>query len=94
MTNAELLEECKKGIGIPNESTNMDGPLNTKLKAVKAYMKGAGVSDAKMEDDLAVGVIVIGVTDIWSIDAGEIKFSPVFNLMLCQLAVGSLTSTE
>jgi len=48
-------------------------------------MKGAGVPVEKLSDDLAVGVIVMGVADIWEQSGGEVRFSPVFNTMLTQL---------
>ncbi len=94
MTDAELLLECKKGLGIPAASTGFDGVLAQKLLSVKAYMTNAGVSEDRMEDDLAVGIIVIGVTDLWSIQGGEIKFSPVFHVLLSQLAITSLADAE
>jgi len=89
MTDAELLIECKKGLNIPVTGTGFDGVLTQKLLAVKSFMKGAGVSDEMMDDDLAVGVIVIGVTDLWSLQGGEVKFSPAFYTLLSQLAIGS-----
>jgi hypothetical protein len=92
MTNIELLIECKKGLNIPTAATNFDGTLTQKILAVKSYMQGAGVSNVMLEDDLAVGVIVMGVTDLWNLEGGEIKFSPVFNTLLTQLAVRSLPS--
>ena len=45
-------------------------------------MARAGVSEEIMEDDLAIGVIVMGVADLWNIEGGEIKFSPAFNTLL------------
>lgn len=86
MTDAELLIECKIGLNIPVESTNFDNVLMQKLLAVKSYMKRAGVSEGAMDDDLAIGVITMGVADLWGIEGGEIKFSPAFNTLLSQLA--------
>ena len=88
MTDAELLTECKKGLNIQVESSAFDGVLTQKLLAVKSFMKRAGVSDELMLDDLAVGVIVMGVADLWNEGGGEIKFSPAFNTLLSQLAMG------
>jgi hypothetical protein len=87
VTDAELLIECKKGLDIQVDSTDFDGVLNQKLLAVKSYMKRAGVSDETMADDLAVGVIVMGVADLWNSVGGEIKFSPAFNTLLTQLSM-------
>jgi hypothetical protein len=86
MTNEELLVECKNGLSIQVESTAFDGVLTQKLLAVKSFMKRAGVSEEALEDDLGVGVIVMGVADLWNVEGGEIKFSPAFNTLLSQLA--------
>jgi uncharacterized membrane protein (DUF441 family) len=92
MTNEELLIEWKKGLNMPTTSTNFDGTLTQKILLVKSYMKGAGVSDEMMLDDLAVGIIVLGVTDLWNLTSGDVKFSTVFNTLLTQLSIRSLPS--
>jgi len=89
MTDAELLIECKKGLGPQVEGTDFNDVLTQKLLAVKSFMLGAGVSETSMLDDLAVGIIVMGVADLWNVEDGEIKFSPVFYSLLSQLAIGS-----
>lgn len=88
MTDNQLLNECKKGLNIPLESTAFDSVIKQKLLAVKQFMIGAGVKGERLESDLAVGVIVMGVTDLWEIKAGEVKFSPAFLTLLTQLAAG------
>jgi hypothetical protein len=87
VTDAELLLECKKSLNIQPETSHFDGVLNQKILVVKSYMTRAGVSAAAMEDDMAVGIIVMGVADLWNIGGGEIKFSPAFNTLLSQLAL-------
>lgn len=86
MTNDDLLIECKKGLSLPNDSTDFDGVILQKIMAVKSFMTGAGVSSVVMNDDLSVGVIVLGVTDLWNLTGGETKFSPVFFVLLNQLS--------
>lgn len=81
----ELLIECKKGLGISADSVDFDGLLNQKILTIRSYMKNAGVSAAKMEDDLAVGVIVMGVADLWQTQGGAVKFSPAFQTIVNQL---------
>ncbi|MEN2765678.1 hypothetical protein [Ornithinibacillus xuwenensis] len=85
-----LIIECKKGLGIsiePNEA--IDGVVKQKILIIVAYMKGSGVNDETIaENDLSTGVIVLGVTDLWNLNSGEVKFSPVFNTLLTQLAAG------
>lgn len=85
MTNTELLAECKKGLGIQEDTTGFDGVLSQKVTAVKSFMKRAGVSDETLNSEDAVGVIVMGVGDIWNQEAGEVKFSPAFITMTAQL---------
>jgi Flp pilus assembly CpaF family ATPase len=89
MTDIELLAEVKKGLSIPASNTVFDSVLTQKIKAVKSYMSGAGVSQELLSDDLAVEVIVLGVTDIWKLDGGEVKLSPAFNMLLTQLVFRS-----
>jgi hypothetical protein len=93
MTDAELLTEVKIGLGIPVSNTGFDNPLTQKLLTVKAFMSGAGVSDTVLASDLAVGSIVTGVTDIWKLDGGEIKYSTVFLMNVGQLAAMSYLLT-
>ena len=89
MNDAGLLAECKKGLGMPVNGDTFDGPLNQKVLTVKMYMSNAGVSEEMLANDLAVGTIVMGVTDLWNIQGGVIKFSPLFYDFLTQLAIKS-----
>lgn len=93
MTNDELLIECKKGLNIPLDSTNFDGTLNQKILIVKSYLLGAGVSEIMLVDDLSMGTIVMGVTDLWNISGGTIKFSPLFYDFATQLVIRSGVTT-
>lgn len=88
MDKDKILKDCKIGLNIPVESTEMDPILNQKLLAVTLFMKNAGVSDESMENDLAAGVIVMGVTDLWELKSGQVKFSPAFFTLVNQLALG------
>ena len=83
-----ILNECKKGLNIPVESIDFDPVLNQKIKAVQMFMRNAGVSESNLENDLAIGVIVMGVSDLWELKSGEVKFSPVFYTLVSQLAMG------
>lgn len=85
MTDSELLAQCKTGMGIQGDSTALDAVLFQKLLAVKSFMAGAGVTDEALNDDMAAGVIVMGVTDLWNLKSGEIKFSPAFYTLVSQL---------
>ncbi|WP_067725363.1 hypothetical protein [Oceanobacillus damuensis] len=88
MTTDELVVECKKGLNIAVDNTELDGILKQKIIAVKSFLKNGGVSEEVMATDDAIGVIVVGVTDLWELKAGEVKFSPVFFTLATQLASG------
>lgn len=88
MTDAELLVQVKAGIG--HSGAFHDGVILPKAKAVVGYMSKAGVNIENLYSDTGIACICIGVTDIWNISSGEIKFSPVFEMMLNQLAIASL----
>jgi len=89
MSDSELLTQCKIGLNINQSTTDLDGVIMQKLFAVKGFMANAGVSENVLESDLAVGCIVLGVSDLWQLSGGDVKFSPVFHVMLAQLAFKS-----
>jgi len=90
INDAGLLAECKKGLGMPVNSSVFDGPLTQKVLTVKMYMAGAGVSATILDTDLAIGTIVMGVIDIWSVEGGNIKFSPLFYNFVTHLSIKSV----
>lgn len=88
MTDEELLIECKAGLGYSSAANEaIDRPLMQKLVAVKSYLRGAGVTPEMLEDPLAISVIVMGVSDLWEVKSGEVKFSPAFFTLSNQLAM-------
>lgn len=90
MNDDDLLRACKQGLNIPESSTAFDAVLNQKIQAVKSFMVGGGVSEPMLADPAAVGAIVVGVTDIWNLSGGRIRFSHVFYTLTNQLAARSL----
>lgn len=84
MTEPELIIECKLGLGY-QEDAEIDRPISQKINTVKGFMKRAGVSEDILNSPDAVGVIVMGVGDIWNQEAGAVKFSPAFISMVSQL---------
>lgn len=84
-----ILDEVKKGLQISSDNTELDGVISQKILAVQSYMLGAGVSEVMIADDLAVGVIVMGVGDMWNLKEGAVKFSELFNTLLSQLVYRS-----
>jgi len=83
----ELRDACKVGLGIT--SALLDPAIDQKVALVQGYMLGAGVSAAAMEGAQAVGVLVLGVSDLWELKPGEVKLSAAFNMALTQLCAGS-----
>lgn len=84
----DLLAECMKGLGITSPPEDIEKALKQKLLAVKGFMLGSGVSKEKMHSDLGVGVVVMGVTDLWELESGKVKFSPAFFTLVTQLSMG------
>lgn len=87
MAKPDFLAECKIGLGIDVDTTDLDGPVKQKIVAVQSFLKNGGVKDEVLLSDAAIGAIVVGVTDLWDLKSGEIKFSPVFYTLANQLAV-------
>lgn len=88
MTQNELLIAVKAGLSI--SGTYNDTVLTQKMLAVTGYMTNAGVSETNLYSDLGVACICVGVTDLWNLTSGEIKFSPAFGMLVEQLTVVSL----
>lgn len=93
MNNDLLLIACKQGLRISESTTSFDGLLLQKIATVKGFMENAGVSAEIMSSDLGQGTIVLGVSDIFGVAAGDIKFSAVFNMFVTQLALKSNVSS-
>ncbi len=94
MTDEDLVIECKKGLGYQLSTTSIDWTILQKVRAVKTFMRGAGVPDEVAASEDAVGAIVIGVGDLWALNPGEVKFSPLFYTMLTQLACGNSAGSD
>jgi len=85
MTANERLAAVKTGMGI--RTTAHDTLITQKMNAVYGAMQNAGVTDVLIDSDEGIGVLCVGVTDLWSLTPGEIKFSPAFSMLLEQLVV-------
>lgn len=84
MTEAELLIEVKKGLGITG--SYQDNTILRHMKDVKSFCEQSGVRLDLLESDASVGLLIRGVADLWNLASGEIKFSPYFMQRLIQLA--------
>lgn len=84
-----IVTQCKIGLGLSAESNDaIDGLLTQKIATVKAVLIKGGVAEEKLEAESAIGIITMGVTDIWEVRAGEAHFSPAFIMLATQLAMG------
>lgn len=88
MTDFELLEKVKAGLGVTGTAT--DPTISIKMLAAKQYLVNAGVTTEQIETELGIATLTVGVSDLWNLASGEVKFSPAFNILLTQLAVVSL----
>jgi hypothetical protein len=52
-------------------------------------MIGAGISTEKLESDLGIACLTVGVNDLNNLNCGEVKYSPAFNIILTQLQIAS-----
>lgn len=80
MTDDELMEKVKTGLRVSGDSN--DGTLFIKTIATKEFMLNAGVTQAQIETNLGIAVLTLGVSDLWNIVAGEVKFSEAFMIVL------------
>ena len=81
----EMLEKVKTALGITGEY--QDATLQIYLDEVVAYLKDAGVSEDILASDVATGIIVRGVADLWNYGSGGTTLSPYFMQRAIQLAV-------
>lgn len=84
MTDAELLTEVKKRIGITGDY--QDDTLAGHIQDVKDFMQDAGVSEEVMQTTKIIGAVTRGVSDLWDYGSGNGEFSPYFFQRVTQLA--------
>lgn len=90
-TTADLVTKCKIALQIDTTTNDLDDLLSQHILAVNGFMSNAGVSDAQMNSDLGVGVIVLGVNELWNLEGTEAEFSKMFHMLLTQLKFMSMT---
>ncbi len=88
MTDVELLAKVKTGLSVTG--TYNDATLTTKILAAKQYMVNAGITTENLETELGITALTVGVSDLWNLSPGEVKFSPAFDILICQLKAVSI----
>ena len=84
MTEAEILKEVKKALGITGAF--LDGTLLIYVKEVIQYLLGAGAPSGIVYSSASVGVISRGVSDLWNYGAAGGKLSEYFMQRAIQLS--------
>lgn len=99
MTDAELLEKIKVGLGITG--AYQDETLKLYIEDVKNYLSDAGVSAEIISSSAAVGVIIRGVSDLWNYGMGTAELSTYFiqrafqlKYIIGELEIGSSAGAE
>lgn len=85
MTDAQILTTVKQMLFGTDAGTFRDDLLTAYINEVKDFMKNAGVSESVISSDSAVGIIAIGVSDLWNYQAGGVKLSEYFTQRVIQL---------
>lgn len=85
MTDAQILTTVKQMLFGTDAGTFRDDLLTAYINEVKDFMKNAGVAESVISSDSAVGIIAIGVSDLWNYQAGGVKLSEYFTQRVIQL---------
>ena len=94
MTDAQILTTVKQMLFGTDAGTFRDDLLTAYINEVKDFMKNAGVAESVISSDSAVGIIAIGVSDLWNYQAGGVKLSEYFTQRVIQLTrIDAETST-
>lgn len=84
LTTAERLLKVKTALGF-NGSNYQDETISLYIETVIDEIIDAGVSKEVAESTAAVGLIAVGVNDLWNYTSGGVKHSDFFNRRLIQL---------
>ena len=94
MTDAQILTTVKQMLFGMDAGTFRDDLLTAYINEVKDFMRNAGVAESVISSDSAVGIIAIGVSDLWNYQAGGVKLSEYFTQRVIQLTrIDAKTST-
>lgn len=86
MTDTEILTNCKIMLFGTSNGNFRDMLLMTYINEVKQFMLGAGVHPNVINSEKSVGVIALGVNDLWNYKAGGVKLSQYVTQRVIQLA--------
>ena len=75
-----MLEQVKQNLGITG--TFQDTTIQGWIDEVEAFLIDGGV----LKENITVGIVAIGVKDLWNYGGGDGSFSPYFIQRATQLA--------
>lgn len=87
LTNENLLEKVKTGLGVTGDYHN--DALNLYIDEVKSFMLMAGVDTNIVNSSVAVGLICRGVSDLWNYGGGNAQLSEYFRQRVTQLVLSN-----
>jgi hypothetical protein len=85
MTDNEQLQVVKQMLFGTDSGTFRDAMLTAYINEVKDFMKHAGVKESVINAESSVGVLALGVSDLWNYQSGGVKFSEYFKQRVIQL---------
>ena len=86
MSDNEILNAVKTMLFGTTAGNFRDSLISLYINEVKDFMLNAGVSPNALKSEKSVGVIALGVNDLWNYQAGGVKWSEYFKQRLIQLA--------
>ena len=89
MTDNEILTTVKTMLFGTATGTFRDNLILAYIAEIKDFMLNAGVPSDVITAQTSVGVIALGVNDLWNYQAGGVKLSDYFKQRVTQLAIAS-----
>jgi hypothetical protein len=85
MTDNEILATVKTMLFGSTAGTFRDDMLKMYIKETISFMESAGVAADVAKSEKSVGVIALGVSDLWNYQPGGVKLSDYFKQRVIQL---------
>lgn len=85
MTDNEILATVKTMLFGSTSGTFRDDMLKMYIDETISFMESAGVPQNVARSEKAVGVIALGVNDLWNYQPGGVKLSEYFKQRVIQL---------
>lgn len=78
-------EKIKAIMGITYDFA--DDVIKPLIDTTARFCLEAGVPEEVLSSDRAYGLIAMGAKDLYTLGSGDVKFSPIFGMMLTQLSL-------